>query len=305
MTILDDTMRKHMAYIVFVEKRPFSFVDFQTFEVDQQHFQMSHGTFRNKISAKLKTGEVEVAYYSTQAFYTLKGMQFAKTMTPDHTGVASSAGAALASKTQLQLQLQRPMRQTDPIYRIIQNLPFNKAAVHDIRLRFKVGQIWSVISASGMQANPISKDVPLMKEEINDLDIRVTIHHSDTVSVVIGCSCSPVIVDIAGVIRLSNALAIIRERLSRLVKDGLELPHHLEWTVTMWHFGADSSIEYKGEMFHASWEVAQKALIAVYSKQWKDGKCRIRKERQESPNKTVAEAFDEKLNLVGGANGVV
>ncbi|MFZ0513725.1 MAG: hypothetical protein WAM14_19115 [Candidatus Nitrosopolaris sp.] len=303
MTILDDAMRKHMAYIVFAEKRPFSFVDFQTFEVDQQHFQMSHGTFRNKISAMLKTGEVEVACYSTQAFYTLKGIQFAKTMTPDHTGVGSSAGAALASKTQLQLQ--RPMRQSDPIYRIIQNLPFNKAAVHDIRLRFKVGQIWSVISANGGQVNPFSKDVPLTKEVINDLDIKVTIHHSDTVSVVVGCSCSPVIVDIAGVIRLSNALAVIRERLSRLVKGGLEMPHHMDWTVTMWHFGADSSIEYKGEMFHASWEVAQNALIAVYSKQWNDGRCRIRKERQENPNKTLAEAFDEKLNLVGGANGVV
>lgn len=70
----------------------------------------------------------------------------------------------------------------------------------------------------------------------------------------------------------------------------------------MWHFGADSSIEYKGEMFHASWEVAQNALIAVYSKQWKDGKCRIRKERQENPNKSLAEAIEEKLNLNGGGN---
>ena len=88
-----------------------------------------------------------------------------------------------------------------------------------------------------------------MKEEINDLDIQVTIHHTDTVSIVIVCSCSPVILDIAGVIRLSNALAVIRERLSRLVKDGLEIPNHLEWTVTMWHFGADSSIESKARCF--------------------------------------------------------
>jgi hypothetical protein len=53
---------------------------------------------------------------------------------------------------------------------------------------------------------------------------------------------------------------------------------------------------------HASWEIAQNALIAFYSKQWKDGKCRIRKEHQEYPNKSLAEAFDEKRNLVGGAN---
>jgi hypothetical protein len=35
----------------------------------------------------LKTGEIEVAYYSKQAFYTIKGVKFAKTMTPDHTGM--------------------------------------------------------------------------------------------------------------------------------------------------------------------------------------------------------------------------
>ena len=84
----------------------------------------------------------------------------------------------------------------------------------------------------------------------------------------------------AGVIRLSNALAIIRERLSSLIKadglhSGLEIPNHLNWTVTMWHYATDASIEYKGKMFHTSWEVAENALIAVYNKQWKDGESFI------------------------------
>ncbi|MGB8936471.1 MAG: hypothetical protein WCC17_15365 [Candidatus Nitrosopolaris sp.] len=87
MTILDDAMRKHIEYIVCTERRPFSFIDFLTFDVDQQHYKMSHGTFRNKISAMLNAGEIELAYYSKQAFYTINGVRFAKTMTPDHTGV--------------------------------------------------------------------------------------------------------------------------------------------------------------------------------------------------------------------------
>jgi hypothetical protein len=58
-----------------------------------------------------------------------------------------------------------------------------------------------------MDAN--SKDIVVIKEEINHLNIRVTIHHSDTVSVVIGCSYCPVAVDVSGVIRLSNALTLI------------------------------------------------------------------------------------------------
>ncbi len=134
----------------------------------------------------------------------------------------------------------------------------------------------------------------------------------------IGCSFSPVAVDIDGINRLSNALKLIHDRLQRLVNDKkycdancndncgplVIIPNYMTWIVTMWHFGVDSSIEYTGERFSASWKVAQNALIAVYSKQWKDGKYRIRGERQEYPGKPLDEAFDEKLNLCGGANNI-
>jgi hypothetical protein len=78
----------------------------------------------------------------------------------------------------------------------------------------------------------------------------------------------------AGVIRLSNALAIIRERLSSLIKadglhSGLEIPNHLNWTVTMWRYATDSSIEYKGKMFHTRREVAKNALIAAIARNGK------------------------------------
>jgi hypothetical protein len=86
LTVLDDAIHKHIAYIVSAEKRPFSYIDFLTFEVDQQHYNMSHGTFRNKISAMRNREEIEVAYHSKPAFYTIKGVGFAKTMTPHHTG---------------------------------------------------------------------------------------------------------------------------------------------------------------------------------------------------------------------------
>lgn len=83
--------------------------------------------------------------------------------------------------------------------------------------------IWFLLSripSLTMDAN--SKDILVINEEINDLDIRVTVHHSDTISVVIGCSCSPVAVDISGVIRLSNALTLIHDRLQRMVNDNCD-----------------------------------------------------------------------------------
>jgi hypothetical protein len=185
-----------------------------------------------------------------------------------------------------------------PLYRLIQNIPFDNSALHDIRLRFTVQDIWAVLSISNA-IEPVSKDIRLISQEINDLDIKVTIHHTDTVSVIIGCSYAPVAVDTAGVIRLSSSLMLIQERLSTMIKDTAivaNIPNHMDWIVTMWHFGGDASVEYKGDMFHASWKVGENAIVALYSKQWKDGKCRIRKERQEYPNWPLIQALEEKLD---------
>jgi hypothetical protein len=72
----------------------------------------------------------------------------------------------------------------------------------------------------------------------------------------------------------------------------------MSWIVTMWHFGADATTTYTREKFYASWEVAQHALITVYSKDWKYGKSRVRIEKQEYPQKSLAEALEEKLYSV-------
>src|SRR5215831_8883752 len=262
-------MRKHIGYIVCTEMRPFSFIDFLTFEVDQQHYKMSHGTFRNKISALLKAGEIELAYYSKQAFYTIKSVRLVKTMTPDHTGGTLSS-TSICSPQELRCI------KNHPVYRLIQNVPYDKSALHDIRLVTSLNGMWSILSCIPSKSmNYNSKDILVIKEEINHLNIRVTVHHTDTVSVVIGCSFLPIAVDIDGVIRLSNALTLIHDRLQRLIKDcnsSILIPNYMTLIVTMWHFGVDASIEYTGERFSASWSVAQNALIAVYSKQWKDGK---------------------------------
>lgn len=213
-------------------------------------------------------------------------------------------------------QQQQPHLKNDPVYRLIQNLPLGNRALHDIHLRFEVKGIWNVLSTGNSalsQPDLYSKDIRLSRQKIEDLDITATVHSTDTVSIVVGCSYAPVAVDIAGVIRLSNALAIIEERLSNLIDDctkgsgarypNLTIPHHMGWTVTMWHFGADASITYSGEKFITSWQVGQNALITVYSKEMKDGKTRIRLERQEYPQKSVAEALEEKLNAAAGGRG--
>ena len=74
-------------------------------------------------------------------------------------------------------------------------------------------------------------------------------------------------------------------------------------TVTLWHFGMDALCTYAGDKFYVSWEIAQHALVTVYSKDWKEGKSRVRIEKQEYPKKSLAEALEEKLNANSGGGG--
>jgi len=250
---------------------------------------MVHGTFRNKISKLVRNGIVELQYYSGPAFYSLPGHNFTKRkiMTGDHAVVSSMSSMSSMSSN------------------FIDSLPADKHAVHDIRFRFKVEGIWSIISAQYPEfpRNETSKDIFLNPLHVNELKVTTTVHHTDTVSVAVACSTNPVIEDCKGIIRLSNALTRVEERLLRLVEVGVGgplslsskciIPDHNTWTVTMWHFGTDSLNEYTGKNFEITWEDGEDALMRIYTKDLKDGKAfRIRTERQEYPKKSFDEAMD-------------
>ena len=92
MTQLDDAMKEHMAYLVYIEHKSFSYKDFGPFEVNGKPYSMKHGTFRNKISNLLQNGEVELNVKSNPNFYTLKGCGFGngKLMTGNHMEVINT-----------------------------------------------------------------------------------------------------------------------------------------------------------------------------------------------------------------------
>jgi hypothetical protein len=298
MTDLDQAMEKHMANVVHCENRPFSYRDFMAFEVDGQEYRMSHGTYRNKILGLTKSGKVEKVYNAGVAFHTLKGKRFGKPMTSNHTVVCNS--------------------KMDSFSRLINGLPTERSALHDIRLKFMVPGIWTKVSSTHQELpiNQNSKDICIPTWKIDDLLVRVVIHKTDTVSVVIACSLTPVSVSMSGIILLSNALTRVEERLARLLMNNgfgdnhlgivgsspanmsdqnLKIPDHRLWIVTMWHFGTDASVGYAGEKFEFKWEDGEHVLIRAYTKTMKDGKTRIRLERQEYPNKSIPEIIREKL----------
>ena len=318
MTDLDIALWNRMVEIVQTEKRPFSHIDFVPhFRVFGQDWCIGNGTFRNKVSSLLRQGMIYVDYYSPQAFYSLKGIRFQQPIitTLDHTGVKYPLLSLLQQQFEGEQQPQNNNRRiaNHPIYRVIQNLPFDGNALHDIRLRLRVNGIWNIVSIYSEnyeRLNPVSKDILFKVFKIDQLIIRVTVHRTDTISIIIGCSSSPVAVDIEGILRLTNALRTVRESLIKVIVDSgqalhnskLVVPCVINWLVTLWHFGADASTTYTGDKFFTSWQVGQNALLAVYSKVWKrKGKRperRIRIELQESPKKPLQEALEDKRNML-------
>ncbi len=302
LTDLEVAMLQFMEFIIRNEHRPLSFLDFMHFEVGGREYTMTHGTFRNKISKLRKEGIVELTYNSGIAFYTLKGVkvgnQAATSMTGNRIGVL------------LQQVHRVPNIKKHPLYKCIKHHPFDQAAVHDLHLKFRAIGLWSILfsnsnsnsnSTSRITPDPYSQDIRLEKRLINNLEIQVAIHRTDTVTVVIGCSSAPIAVDVLGVIRLSEALAKIEDELNTIVEQhasdtvsNIDIPNHMSWTLTRWDFGIDGLITYTGKEFFFSWHISQNVLLVFYTKQWGEGN-RIRVEIQEFPNKPLGKALRERL----------
>jgi hypothetical protein len=280
-TELDRAMFAHMHYIVFIERRPFSFIDFKIFQVGSKKYSMKHGTFRNKISGLIRKGIVQLDYKSHISFYTLRGLSFAKdsSVTDNHMG-----NTAVTNITE--------------VIEFIEQLPMGDKSIHDIHMKFQVPDIWKIVSLNKKYpVNPYSKDIRLEPLITDNMKIQTTIHHTDTVSVVVGCSRYPVVLeDFYGIIRLSNALTRVEERTSRVLDESGEkleggyeripIPSNERWLITLWHFGRDTQVEYRGKGFSLTWGYGREALYRIYTKEL-NGKIIVRSEKQESLNKKV------------------
>jgi hypothetical protein len=199
-------------------------------------------------------------------------------------------------------------------------LPMDERGIHNIRLRFTAKGLWKIIplySDSEYLIKKIdmksNKDIVLYDMDFKDHLIKTTIHKTDTVEVIVACSENQILLDLLGLARLNSSLTRLEERLQRVIDEYHKLnlrsniassslvakdpiPDHMSWIVTMWHFGRDSLVAYRGEMFEISWKDALGVFNRVYSKEFKNKKkVLIRKETQEYPNKPLSEAFIEKM----------
>jgi hypothetical protein len=86
----------------------------------------------------------------------------------------------------------------DPLYRSIRNLPFGEKSLHNIRLRFEAKGISDAIChsprSSECKVGRRSKDVTLPKIIVDNLAFNISVHRTDTVSIIIACSYGPIAV---------------------------------------------------------------------------------------------------------------
>jgi hypothetical protein len=196
-----------------------------------------------------------------------------------------------------------------PLYKKIKKLPPEKRALHDIHLKFQIPDIWTIVAKSERYIpNPVSKDISLPYIiTSNHLKIHTVVHRTDTVTVSVACSFAPVATDTDGLIRLSNALTRVEERTSRIVDEcgsmisggyeSIPIPEYSKWTVTLWHFGTDSTNyrELREDRYSVTWMEGQNVLGRIYSKKSPRGKIK-RSEIQERPNKPYADAIRDKIH---------
>ncbi len=100
-----------------------------SFELNGKEHGYAHGTIRNKFSELLKQNKIEFVYQSTQAFYTLKGIKQGKSITLNH------------GEDYLQ-------QKQKGFLTFLMQLPMDKPAIHDIRLKFSVKGLWNILSSS-------------------------------------------------------------------------------------------------------------------------------------------------------------
>ncbi len=234
-----------MDHIVYVERRPFSYRDFLSFEQIGKTYKFDHRTIRNYFSKLRKQGKIEVVYRTKITFYTLKGVKVGKTMTPDHTGGTSinTAATATASMTTTPFTTRTKglSHKGSPIanrsgnslnYKqhrfllFLLNIPMDIDGIHNVRLRFTAKGLWEIlpmhddfkylIKGTDLKTN---KDIVLNDLNFKDHIIKTTVHRTGTVSVMVSCSKTQIPIDIVGLAKLTSSLTQLKDSLQSVVDE--------------------------------------------------------------------------------------
>ena len=130
-------------------------------------------------------------------------------MTVDQTGVSTSKSVT---------------GKNDFLYQMIKNLPLDGTSVHNINLTFKAPDTHPILSHdSFFKINSKNKGLRIGFQH-ERLFIGIVIQKTNTITVTIGCSLDPIPLNFSGIVLLSNALAIVKDRLSIRIEGYFPIP---------------------------------------------------------------------------------
>lgn len=265
-----DRLLEIITQIVTRENRPVSYKDLSAFEWNGQIVKYGYQPLRNLISQLSKEGKIYTVYRSPQSFYAPTGVSF---------GRASTSPSIYVLKPQLSSKQKSFLK-----FLKISELKY--PAIHDIRLNFVYKGLHELLLKADSNLiiskdDLFNKNITLKDITYDDITLKIIIHNTDKVSVIVSCSDNPIPLDYFGISNLSSMLTRVEERLYQLIHhypndlfesnvtitDNISppIPFHMDWIVTMWHFGHDSEQGFTGEQFEITYKEGLE-VIRIYSK---------------------------------------
>ncbi|NQW12585.1 MAG: hypothetical protein HQ481_22195 [Alphaproteobacteria bacterium] len=183
----------------------------------------------------------------------------------------------------------------DRLLLMLQHIKEQPVAIHNIKIKFE-SNLYSVLSQNpNIKINSINKGIILNFELISNYRTKFVIY-PNIIQIDIACTYTPVLYNIQGAFLLNSLLTLIRQRLTELGNDQVDISNFNDWILTHYHFGRDGKEEWNGKSFHITVKDALNQLVRYYSKEMKDKKRYGRMEIVKSPKIKISEEL-EKMSI--------
>ena len=285
--MLSPAEKDALKWIMLDPTRPFCSKDL----IDEVEKIKSKGTARNviyELNRKSKFAILEVFSKSRYTFYKLKSVDRPKMKKP-----MTLYPMGVSGLKQIKIDL----------VSLLESMPWEELCkVHDVRLIFPFEKLYDFLLSRGTyKPDSHSKDINIgLFNWTNYRSVQVISHNNGKVSVILKCSQCPIETSVTDFVNLAAFLGGIRTEIFNLFstrnESNKKLPNVGDWVVVAWHYGRDSAQEFSGESFNITFKMWCGILARIYT-HLQDKKLKLRVEVAQTPNKSLNDLTNEKLNF--------
>ncbi len=213
--------------------------------------EINYRYYANIIWSLKKQGKIETAYQDFgYAYYRVKGVEL-----PGKRDLVNNDRMGVRSHF---------------IHQLFEIEGSKEPAIHDIRLVSSATGLHTASAGKGFPTNHVSKDVTLLHLQLDAWrSVRVTVHNSDSFTVLFACSNRPIICNALDVTNFFVTLGQIHEKINSLT--GIDIPQPSIWQVRALHFNQDmySGIDLPAGIVICTRDICDN-LVRIYTKKIPD-----------------------------------